>query len=160
MITKITSKRSLWCLVNVPQWRSAPSASTEYMGTLNHPNICHLCGTWTLWIGQSLVACTLALLRIDFVKTNPIIETGLGPNIDVISPGMHCETVSFPLIFCIFIFRFACSRSMGTRVFGMYVLMISRSNGMDARIAGPMSSCTTAPLTALGCVPFASRTPC
>ena len=74
---------------------------------LYHPNICRLCETWAPWIGHSLVACTLALLRIDFVKTNPIIETGLGPNIDVISPGMRCKTLYFPPIFWIFIFRFA-----------------------------------------------------
>jgi hypothetical protein len=124
---------------------------------LYHPNICRLCETWAPWIGHSLVACTLALLRIDFVRRNPIVEIGRGPNNDVMFPSMRCETLSFPLIFCTFIFHFACLRSMRARVLGMYyVLIISRSNGMDARrIAGPMSSCTTARPTALGYVPFA-----
>ena len=43
---------------------------------------------------------------------------------------------------------------MGARALGMYVLMISRSNGMDARIAGLVSSWTKARPTALGYVPF------
>src|SRR6266851_2631898 len=74
--------------------------------TLNHPNICRLCETWTPWIGHSLAACTLALLRIDSVRRNPIVEIGRGPNNDVMLPGMRCETLSFPLIFCIFHFSF------------------------------------------------------
>jgi hypothetical protein len=152
MIMKITSKRSLWCLVNVSQWRSAPSASTEYWGpsTTGSPVASARRGTYglaILWLPARL-RCFASILSGQIRSSKLAVAQ--------ITTSCCPACAAKPLIFCIFIFHFASLRSMRARVLGMYyVLMISRSNGMDARIAGQMSSCTTARPTALGYVPFA-----
>src|SRR6266851_4228235 len=103
-----------------------------------------------------LYPCNSELHRIDFVRTNPIVKIGRGPNNDVIMLGMRISAKPFPSFPSHF---FPCSRSVCPRVLGIQVLIIARSNGMDARIAGPMSSCTTTRPTALGYVSFAPAPP-
>ena len=49
-----------------------------------------------------LYPCNSALHRIDFVRTNPIVKIGRGPNNDVIMPGMRISakpSPSFPSLF-------------------------------------------------------------
>ena len=43
-----------------------------------------------------LQPCNSALLRIDFVKTRPIVRIGRGPNNDFNFPGMRISAKPFP----------------------------------------------------------------
>jgi hypothetical protein len=95
-----------------------------------------------------LYPCHMALHCINFVRTNLIIKIGHGPNNDVIMPGMWISAKPFPSFPSLFFFSML-TKHVPTCL-SIQVLIIARSNGMDTRIVGPMSSCMTTQSMALG----------
>ena len=94
-----------------------------------------------------LYPCNLVLHHINFVRTNPIIKIGHGPNNDIIMSSMWISAKplpSFPSHLFYLLFSFS-MHSVCLHALGILVLIIARSNGMDVRIASLMSSCMTTP---------------